>query len=110
MTRLPTHEITAKIRAWSDHELRDLYDGEARQYVRRLLRREATRRGWTLSAPMGRPPAGPDKRERIPVYLSPEEVAAVDESRGGRSRSEWIRAAVLYLVGESRLTSAPSPR
>ena len=43
----------------------------------------------------GRPPLGDEPRSvRVPVFLTPAEVARLDEQRGAVSRSEWLARAL----------------
>ena len=38
----------------------------------------------------GQPPKGAEKRRALKVYLSPAEVARLDEVRGELTRSAWL--------------------
>ena len=51
----------------------------------------------------GRHPVGDSARSiRVPVFLTPDEVVALDGVRGARTRSEWLMAS-------SGLRAPPDP-
>jgi hypothetical protein len=51
----------------------------------------------------GRPPLGDATRSvQIRALLTPAEAEAMDAARGADSRSEWIRAAILRRLEESK--------
>jgi hypothetical protein len=55
----------------------------------------------------GRHPVGDSARSvRVPVFLTPDEVVALDGARGARTRSEWLMA-VSGLRGCAGPVAAP---
>ena len=53
--------------------------------------------------PRGRPRTRPEGVRECPVYLTPEEIAAVDQraASDGISRAEWLRRTALAAAGIS---------